>query len=69
MNEGLGVLKCRRHFFTKARQVQSCFHEIVFVGRKNMEHIVRNVRKQISSQPTRLCPPNLRNKIHSLPIG
>ena len=36
-----------RLFVAKARQVQSCLHEIVFAGRKNMEHIVRNVRKRI----------------------
>ena len=30
-------------FVAKAQQVQSCLHEIVFAGRKSMEHVVRNV--------------------------
>ena len=36
-------------FVAKARQVQSCLHEIVFAGRKNMEHVVRKIRKSLSS--------------------
>ena len=50
----IGFYRC--FFVAQARQAPSCLHEMVFVGRKNMEHDSAEClcEKSSRSQPTRL---------------
>ena len=49
----------RRFFVAQGRQAPSCLHEMVFVGRKNMEHDSAkwSCEKSSRRQPTRFFEP------------
>lgn len=48
--KGVQVYFCAPFFTAKVSKVQVCLHEIVFGGRKNMWHVVRNVRMRIEQK-------------------